>query len=113
MCLYLGNNETSLHCADASTIIVDFLGIVDTSLLCVSVSLRLCVFKVPPQFSSSKNQDIMLVLASDAVGAAVVYGTHAAWSPVGGRGEIELAVSDVRVGSVGDEVGAVDGWFII
>ena len=48
-------------------------------------------------------------VASDGVGAAVVDGAHAAWSPVGGRGEVELAVSDVRVGSVGDEVGAVDG----
>ena len=39
-----------------------FLGIVDTSLLCVSVSLRLCVFKIPPQLSSSKNLGILLVL---------------------------------------------------
>ena len=62
MCLYLGNNETSLLGADASTIYVYFLGIVDTSLLCVSVSLRLCVFKVPPQLSSSKNLGILLVL---------------------------------------------------
>ena len=52
-------------------------------------------------------------MASDGVGAAVVDGTHTAWSPVCRRGEVELAVSDVRVGSVGDEVGAVDGWFII
>ena len=46
--------------------------------------------------------------ASRGVGATVVAHAHAARRPVGGRGEVELAISDVRVGAIADEVGAVD-----
>ena len=42
------------------------------------------------------------------VGATVVAHAHAARRPVGGRGEVELAIADVRVGAIADEVGAVD-----
>ena len=45
--------------------------------------------------------------ATRCVGATVVADPHAARWPVGGRGEVELAITDVRVGAVADEIGAV------
>ena len=46
--------------------------------------------------------------ASRGVGATVVAYAHAAFGPVGGRGEVEFAVADVRVSAVADEVGTVN-----
>ena len=46
--------------------------------------------------------------ATWGIGAAVVAHAHTACRPVGGRCEVELAIADVRVGAVADEIGAVD-----
>ena len=42
------------------------------------------------------------------VGTTVVTNTHAALGPVGGRGEVQFAVADMRVGAITDEVGTID-----
>ena len=45
--------------------------------------------------------------ASGSISATVITYPHAARRPVGGGGEVEFAVTDVRVGAVTDEVGAI------
>ena len=45
--------------------------------------------------------------ASGRVGATVVTDPHAAGRPVGPRGEVQLAIADMGVGTIADEGGAV------